>query len=76
MLRNGSREWLIGWGDSEWASAYTENPEGRLESYCYHLFDSRRAHGARPTGAAGVVNPSLHFNHGSQTRTNANTPGF
>ena len=56
LLRYQGREWLAAWGGKEWCTIYTENDSGKVERYCYHLFDGRWAFGATPVGAAALRN--------------------
>jgi hypothetical protein len=71
LLQYGSREWLISWGDREWANVYTENSDNRVERYSYHLFDGRWAYGATPIGAAAIK----HYFTGD-VGGNTTIPGF
>lgn len=56
LLRLGGREWVAAWGDREWCIVYTENSEGALERYCYHINERRWAYGATPVGAGALKN--------------------
>ena len=73
LLRHAGREWLVAWGDREWANVYTENKDGRVERYCYHMYDGRWAYGAKPIGASAITR---YFTGDSDVGGNTSIPGF
>lgn len=54
LLRYKGRDWLAVWGDKEWSTIYTENDAGKVDRYCYHVYESRWAYGSTPIGAAAI----------------------
>lgn len=73
LLRFKKFEWVVAWGDKEWATIYAENKAGTLERYCYHLMEGRWAYGAVPVGASAIKN---YFAGSPDSGGNTKIPGL
>lgn len=73
LLRFKEFEWVVAWGDKEWATVYTEGKAGKVERYCFHLLEGRWAYGAVPIGAKAIKN---YFAGAESEGSNTSIPGF